>query len=52
MIFQDPFASLDPQMRLLDQIEEPMLNYGIGNRVERRDRIARLFDRVELPRGS
>ncbi|ABL68721.1 ABC transporter ATP-binding protein [Paracoccus denitrificans] len=51
MIFQDPFASLDPQMRLLDQIEEPMLNYGIGNRVERRDRIARLFDRVELPRG-
>ncbi|MDQ7260478.1 ABC transporter ATP-binding protein [Paracoccus sp. PS-1] len=51
MIFQDPFASLDPQMRLLDQIEEPMLNYGIGNRTERRDRIAQLFDRVELPRG-
>ncbi|MFC3571121.1 ABC transporter ATP-binding protein [Paracoccus sp. TOH] len=51
MIFQDPFASLDPQMRLLDQIEEPMLNYGIGNRAERRDRIAQLFDRVELPRG-
>jgi len=51
MIFQDPFASLDPQMRLLDQIEEPMLNYGIGSRAERRDRIARLFDRVELPRS-
>ncbi|MCV2447319.1 ABC transporter ATP-binding protein [Paracoccus sp. DMF] len=51
MIFQDPFASLDPQMRLLDQIEEPMLNYGIGTRAERRDRIARLFDRVELPRS-
>ncbi|UFM66384.1 ABC transporter ATP-binding protein [Paracoccus sp. MA] len=51
LIFQDPFASLDPQMRLLDQLEEPMLNYGIGNRTERRDRIAQLFDRVELPRG-
>ena len=51
MIFQDPFASLDPQMRLFDQIEEPMLNYGIGNRTERRDRIAALFDRVELPRS-
>ena len=51
MIFQDPFASLDPQMRLLDQLEEPMLNYGIGNRAERRDRIAQLFDRVELPRS-
>ena len=51
MIFQDPFASLDPQMRLLDQLEEPMLNYGMGNRAERRDRIAGLFDRVELPRS-
>lgn len=51
MIFQDPYASLDPQMRLLDQVEEPMLNYGIGNRAERRDRIAALFDRVELPRS-
>ena len=51
MIFQDPFASLDPQMRLYDQIEEPMLNFGIGNRSERQDRIAGLFDRVELPRS-
>ncbi|KGJ03732.1 peptide/nickel transport system ATP-binding protein [Paracoccus halophilus] len=51
MIFQDPFASLDPHMRLYDQIEEPMLNYGIGNRAERQDRIAQLFDRVELPRA-
>ncbi|WP_323715994.1 ABC transporter ATP-binding protein [Paracoccus aminovorans] len=51
MIFQDPFASLDPQMRLLDQVEEPLLNHGIGSRAERRDRIARLFDRVELPRS-
>ncbi|MDS9467250.1 ABC transporter ATP-binding protein [Paracoccus sp. MBLB3053] len=51
MIFQDPFASLDPQMKLLSQIEEPMLNFGIGNRSERRDRIEKLFDRVELPRS-
>ena len=51
MIFQDPFASLDPQMRLLDQVEEPMLNYGIGSKSERRDRVAMLFDRVHLPRS-
>ena len=51
MIFQDPFASLDPHMRLYDQVEEPMLNYGIGNRAEREARIAGLFDRVELPRS-
>ncbi|SNT76575.1 ABC transporter ATP-binding protein [Paracoccus seriniphilus] len=51
MIFQDPFASLDPHMKLYDQVAEPMQNYGIGNRQEREDRIAQLFDRVELPRA-
>ncbi|MDO5621857.1 MAG: ABC transporter ATP-binding protein [Paracoccus sp. (in: a-proteobacteria)] len=51
MIFQDPFASLDPHMRLFEQVAEPMQNYGIGNRSERQDRIAQLFDRVELPRS-
>ena len=51
MIFQDPFASLDPHMKLYDQVAEPMQNYGIGNRGERQDRIAQLFDRVELPRS-
>ena len=33
-----------PHMRLFDQIEEPMLNYGIGNRDERRDRKQRRDD--------
>ena len=51
MIFQDPFASLDPHMKLYDQVAEPMQNYGIGSRSERHDRIAALFDRVELPRS-
>lgn len=51
MIFQDPFASLDPHMKLYDQVAEPLLNYGIGSRAERQDRIAALFDRVELPRS-
>ncbi|MDO5647842.1 ABC transporter ATP-binding protein [Paracoccus sp. (in: a-proteobacteria)] len=51
MIFQDPFASLDPHMKLFDQVAEPMENYGIGTRSERADRIAALFDRVELPRS-
>ena len=51
MIFQDPFASLDPHMKLYDQVAEPLENYGIGTRKERQDRIAQLFDRVELPRS-
>jgi len=51
MIFQDPFASLNPQMQLMDQVAEPMQNFGIASGKEMHDRIAMLFDRVELPRS-
>jgi peptide/nickel transport system ATP-binding protein/glutathione transport system ATP-binding protein len=51
MVFQDPFASLNPQMKLADQVAEPLLNYGIADASERNDRVAALFDRVELPRS-
>ncbi|KRS17346.1 ABC transporter ATP-binding protein [Roseovarius indicus] len=51
MVFQDPFASLNPQMKLADQVAEPMRNFGIGSGSERDDRVAMLFDRVELPRS-
>ncbi len=51
MVFQDPFASLNPQMRLVDQVSEPMKNYNIGSPSDRDDRVASLFDRVELPRS-
>ena len=49
MVFQDPFASLNPTRRLLDQVTEPLRNYGVGSRSEMEDRAANLFDRVELP---
>ncbi|WP_146587391.1 ABC transporter ATP-binding protein [Puniceibacterium confluentis] len=51
MIFQDPFASLNPQMNLSDQVAEPMRNFGTHKGTEMQDRIAMLFDRVELPRS-
>ncbi len=51
MIFQDPFASLNPQMLLADQVAEPMRNYGTASGTELTDRVAHLFDRVELPRS-
>jgi peptide/nickel transport system ATP-binding protein/glutathione transport system ATP-binding protein len=51
MIFQDPFASLNPQMNLMDQVAEPLRNYGMSNRKELRDKVVNLFDRVELPRS-
>ena len=51
MVFQDPFASLNPQMQLSDQVSEPMRNYGLIKGKEMQDRVAMLFDRVELPRS-
>ena len=51
MIFQDPFASLNPQMQLIDQVSEPLRNYGVASGSELQDRVAALFDRVHLPRS-
>ncbi|MCY4305050.1 MAG: ABC transporter ATP-binding protein [Aestuariivita sp.] len=51
MIFQDPFASLNPQMQLMDQVAEPLRNYGISTGSEIQDRVASLFDLVHLPRS-
>lgn len=49
MVFQDPDASLDPQMRLGDQVAEPLANHRIGTRPERAARVAALFQRTGLP---
>jgi peptide/nickel transport system ATP-binding protein/glutathione transport system ATP-binding protein len=51
MIFQDPFASLNPQIKLADQVSEPLINYGYGSEEEIMESVAGLFDRVELPRS-
>lgn len=51
MIFQDPYASLNPRMRLFDQVAEPLLNYGRLSGQALHRRVAELFDRVRMPAG-
>ena len=48
MIFQDPYASLDPRMTVLDIVAEPLAANGSGTRVARRDRVAELLSLVGL----
>ena len=48
MIFQDPYASLDPRMTVEEIIAEPLVIYGIGNKKERRERVIELLELVGL----
>jgi peptide/nickel transport system ATP-binding protein len=48
MVFQDPYASLDPRMRVGDLVGEPLVVHGVGSRSEIEDRVATLFRRVGL----
>ncbi len=48
MIFQDPFASLDPRWRVGDIIAEPMRTFGIASGAPAQAEVARLLDTVGL----
>jgi len=48
MIFQDPYASLNPRMTVLDIIAEPLRNNGIATGKEAEDRVRSLLQRVGL----
>lgn len=49
LVYQNPFASLDPRQQVVDIIAEPLQNFGVGSRSDRRDRALALIDRVSLP---
>jgi oligopeptide transport system ATP-binding protein len=48
IIFQDPYASLNPRMRVRDIVAEPLVIHGIGSKQERRERVADLLRKVGL----
>jgi oligopeptide/dipeptide ABC transporter ATP-binding protein len=49
MMFQDPYASLDPRMRVNAILREPLVIQGIGTAKEQRERISKMLDDVGLP---
>ena len=48
IIFQDPFASLDPRQPIGDSIGEGLRIHGLGSGAERRAKVARMMDLVGL----
>ncbi|WP_315737560.1 MULTISPECIES: oligopeptide/dipeptide ABC transporter ATP-binding protein [unclassified Bradyrhizobium] len=53
VVFQDPFSSLNPRMRIRDILAEPINNFGLAKTAAERDaRIAELMEIVRLPRDA
>jgi peptide/nickel transport system ATP-binding protein len=48
IVFQDPFSSLNPRMRVGAIVEEPLLIHRIGTKANRKARVAELFELVGL----
>lgn len=48
IVFQDPYSSLNPRMKVGDIIGEPLIVHSVGNKQERKDRVADLLKVVKL----
>jgi peptide/nickel transport system ATP-binding protein len=53
VVFQDPFSSLNPRMRVRDILAEPIRNFGLAKSAEELEvRLTALMDTVRLPREA
>ncbi len=53
VVFQDPFASLNPRLRVRDLLAEPIRNFGLAkSSADMAERIDALLDKVRLPRDA
>ncbi len=53
VVFQDPFSSLNPRMKVREILAEPIKNFGLAkNAADLEERIGLLMDKVRLPRDA
>jgi oligopeptide/dipeptide ABC transporter ATP-binding protein len=52
IVFQDPYASLDPRQSVGDILAEPLKIHGLANGSGRRERVRKLLDQVGLPQDA
>ncbi len=50
VVFQDPFASLDPRLAIGQAIAEPLQIHGVRDRAEIQERVGQMLERVGLER--
>lgn len=48
MIFQDPYASLNPRMKIKDILEEPLIVHRLGTKAERKDVVRSMLEIVGM----
>jgi peptide/nickel transport system ATP-binding protein len=48
MVFQDPYASINPHMTIGETVEEPLIAHGVGDRAVRREMVYRALEEVRL----
>lgn len=48
MVFQDPFASINPRQQIGAMLAEPLIVHGLGDRAERRTKVAAMLEAVGL----
>ncbi|WP_051212374.1 ABC transporter ATP-binding protein [Rubritepida flocculans] len=53
VVFQDPFSSLNPRMKVRDILAEPIRNFGLArSEAEVDEKVGSLMDKVRLPRDA
>ena len=49
LVYQNPYASLDPKLSIVDIVAEPLRAFKVGTRIQQQARAAELLDQVALP---